>query len=138
MKNAFMRTLACVALVACGGGGSPTGNPAEVIQPPDGATVQMVKDGRDLYRGGSCKACHGLNGKEGPYGPNLTDATWLHIDGSYASIIAIVTSGVAASQFKSPTSQPQFEMYARGGSALTDDQVKAVAAYAWTLSHSAQ
>ena len=134
---------AVLLLAACGGGDGPTPtqptppppNPTTTIVPPQGATVQMVRDGDAMFNGGSCQACHGIGGKNGPYGPHLTDATWLHIGGSWQELIAIVTTGVPAEKFKSPASRPQFWMFPRGGQNLTDDQIRAVAAYVWTLSH---
>jgi mono/diheme cytochrome c family protein len=50
-------------------------------------------------------------------------------DGTPEGIAATITQGVAEpKQFRSP-------MPAMGGAQLTPDQVKAVAAYVWTLSH---
>jgi mono/diheme cytochrome c family protein len=122
--------------VSCGGdssGGTTTA--PNTIVPPAGATVQMVNEGRAIFNGGSCQACHGQSGTNGPFCPDLTDNVWLHGDGSYAEIIRIVTNGMPVDSFKSPNSRPQFWMFPRGGQNLTDDQVKSVAAYVWTLSH---
>ena len=133
--------LAALLAAACGGGDSPTTpaqtespNPTPAIVPPQGATVQMVRDGEAMFNGGSCQACHGIGGKNGPYGPDLTDGTWLQIGGTYPEIIAIITTGVPADRFKSPASRPQFWMFPRGGQSLTDEQIRSVAAYVWTLS----
>ena len=50
---------------------------------PPGVTTAMVTNGKKLFGGaGLCMACHGPQGK-GLTGPDLTDATWLHHDGSY-------------------------------------------------------
>ncbi|MFL5494475.1 MAG: c-type cytochrome, partial [Gemmatimonadales bacterium] len=72
---------------------------------------------------------HGANA-EGTVGPNLTDAEWLHSDGSYDAIVKQVTTGVPKEQSKSGIVMPP-----RGGSTITDDEVKAVAAYVYSLSH---
>lgn len=97
---------------------------------PPGVTKDMVAKGKSVFTGsGLCLACHGPDGK-GVIGPNLTDQTWLHIDGSYDAIIRQVLSGVDASQSKTGQIMPP-----KGGSAISDADVKAVAAYVWTLSH---
>jgi mono/diheme cytochrome c family protein len=100
---------------------------------PATATAQVIQQGDSIFNNGSCKRCHGMNGTNGRTAPDLTDATWLHIDGSYDSIVHIITTGVPAAEFKSPTSR--FPMRPKGGMPLTDDQVAAVAAYVYTLSH---
>ena len=64
-----------------------------------------------------------------PLGPDLTDSQWLWSDGSYAAIAKTITSGVPQpKQYRSP-------MPPMGGAQLTSDQVSAVAAYIWGLSH---
>jgi mono/diheme cytochrome c family protein len=99
---------------------------------PAGVTPDMVKEGKTLFAGaGICAACHGTDAKGVPgMGANLTDNKWLHSDGSYDAIVKQIMTGVTASQSTSGTAMP-----AKGGSALTDAQVKAVAAYVWSLSH---
>jgi len=100
---------------------------------PASVTHAMIQEGDSLFNHGSCQRCHGMNGTGGRTAPDLTDATWLHIDGSYASIEHIISTGVAAADFKSPTSR--FPMRPNGGMPLTDDQRADVAAYVYTLSH---
>ena len=98
---------------------------------PEGVTPAMVEEGKGIYSGaGICMSCHGAAGEGIPnLGANLTDDEWLHIDGSYESIIQNILEGVTAQQSSSGVPMP-----AKGGTAITDDQVKAVAAYVWTLS----
>jgi mono/diheme cytochrome c family protein len=98
---------------------------------PEGVTPAMVEEGKGIYNGaGICMSCHGATGEGIPsLGANLTDAEWLHIDGSYESIVENIMTGVTAQQSSSGVPMP-----AKGGTAITDDQVKAVAAYVWTLS----
>jgi mono/diheme cytochrome c family protein len=97
---------------------------------PEGVTPSMVAQGASIFKGpGMCFACHGPAGK-GMMGPNLTDSTWIHSKGSYQEIVQQITTGVPAKQSKSGVVMPP-----RGGSAITDEQVKQVAAYVWTLSH---
>ena len=97
---------------------------------PAGVTPAAIAEGDSIYhKDGLCYACHGTNA-EGAVGPNLTDAEWLHGDGSFDMIVATVTSGVPAEKAKKGIPMPP-----KGGSSITDDQVKAVAAYVYSLSH---
>jgi mono/diheme cytochrome c family protein len=73
--------------------------------------------------GGLCHICHGQDAEGTQLGPNLTDGEWLNTDGSYQGIVNTIISGVATPK-KYPGAMPP-----RGGSPLTDDQVRAVAAY---------
>lgn len=100
---------------------------------PGSITRQMIQEGDSIFNHGSCQRCHGMNGTHGRTAPDLTDSTWLHIDGSYNSIVHIISTGVPAAEFKSATSR--FPMRPMGGMQLTDDQLHAVAAYVYTLSH---
>lgn len=99
---------------------------------PEGVTRAMITEGESLFKGpGICTACHGADGKGVPgLGANLTDDEWLHSDGSYEGILNTVTHGVTSDESSSGTVMP-----AKGGSQLTDAQVRAVAAYVWSLSH---
>ena len=140
----------CAGLVAgCGGGDArDTGAgeseatteaaveapaPAELsIDPallPEGVTVAMVREGRELFVGGGiCFTCHTVEGTGGPLAPDLTDDAWLNVDGEYASIVELVKTGVSQ-----PLEHPG-AMLPRAGLPLTDEQVEAVAAYAYMLS----
>jgi glucose/arabinose dehydrogenase/mono/diheme cytochrome c family protein len=102
---------------------------------PEGATRQMVALGERIYRGqvggASCTGCHGENAQGTPLGPDLTGKRWLWSDGSYAGIAKTITDGVSQpKQYRSP-------MPPLGGAQLTPDQVNAVAAYIWSVSHAA-
>lgn len=110
--------------------------PAATAAPADSAAncppvSQALADrGRAVFSGtGNCFACHGANAKGTTLAPNLGDAQWLNIDGSYASIAALVRTGVAK-----PKQHPA-PMPALGGAALNGGQVCAVAAYVYSLSH---
>jgi mono/diheme cytochrome c family protein len=97
---------------------------------PDGVTQAMVDKGNEIYhKGGLCYACHGQDGK-GLVGPNLTDDVWLHSKGSFQELVDQITKGVTKEESKSGIPMP-----AKGGSTISDDEVKAVAAYVWRLSH---
>ena len=99
---------------------------------PAGVTQEMVDKGKAIFTGsGNCYACHGQNA-QGMLGPttNLTDATWVHSDGSYPKIAEYVKVGVTKGQSKTGIPMPP-----RGGSKITDDEVNLVAAYVYALSH---
>jgi len=91
----------------------------------------MVDQGKAVFSGeGICFSCHGPEGKGTMLAPDLTSGEWIHVDGSYESIVQLVTAGVPT-----PTVHPG-PMPPKGGSAINDEKVRAVAAYVWTLSHS--
>ena len=101
-----------------------------VAQAPAGVTPAAITQGDSIFHSkGNCYACHGSNA-EGTIGSNLTDAQWIHSDGSYDAIVKQVTTGVPKEASKSGIVMPP-----RGGSTITDDEVKAVAAYVYSLSH---
>jgi len=110
------------------------GAPATASLPvPEGATREMVALGDRIYHGqvggATCTGCHGASGKGSPLGPDLTDKKWLWSDGSYAGIAKTITDGVMQpKQYRSP-------MPPLGGAQLTTDQISALAAYVWGLSH---
>lgn len=119
--------LLVAALALLGAGQAGAQEPAAA---PAGVTPAMIAQGDTIYhKSGLCYACHGSNA-EGAVGPNLTDAEWLHGDGSYDMIVATVTSGVPADKAKKGIPMPP-----KGGSSISDDEVKAVAAYVYSLSH---
>lgn len=97
---------------------------------PAGVTAAMIADGQKIYAGpGLCSACHGPQAKGiSGLGPNLTDAEWLHSDGTYGALVTQITAGVPANKSRSGVAMPP-----KGGAALTEAQVRAVAAYVWSL-----
>ena len=115
-----------IALLA----GSPAAAQATSDSLPPGVTPAMVAAGKKIFLGqGLCLACHGENAK-GVIGPDLTDDTWFHWTGTYADIMAQITAGTDASRSKTGHIMPPL-----GGSGINEAQVRAVAAYVWTLSH---
>ena len=143
---------AAANITACPDAAAPAGNPVEApagppegtnpdagkaatrrLPVPEGATPEMVALGERIYRGqvagAACTGCHGDAGQGTPLGPALTGKQWLWSDGSYAGIKKTITEGVSQpKQYRSP-------MPPMGGAQLTPDQVSAVAAYVWALSH---
>jgi cbb3-type cytochrome c oxidase subunit III len=97
---------------------------------PSGVTQGMIDKGKEIFhKQGLCYACHGQDGK-GLVGPNLTDDVWIHSKGTYEELVAQITKGVTKEESKSGVPMP-----AKGGSSISDEEVKAVAAYVWSLSH---
>jgi cbb3-type cytochrome c oxidase subunit III len=93
-------------------------------------SAAVIAKGDSIFHGpGMCYACHGSKA-EGMVGPNLTDAEWIHGDGSVDMIVKTVTHGIPKEESKSGIVMPP-----KGGSSISDDDVKAVAAYVYSLSH---
>ena len=93
----------------------------------------MIALGDSIFHGqvagGTCQTCHGPDAKGTQLAPNLTDNQWLNGDGSYQFIVNTVTNGVP-----NPKQHPR-PMPPMGGAQLTPAQVRAVAAYVYSLSH---
>jgi mono/diheme cytochrome c family protein len=109
------------------------GAAAAALPVAKGATPAMVALGDKIYHGqvggAACTGCHGADATGTPLGPDLTGSAWLWSDGSYAGIAKTITDGVAQpKRYRSP-------MPPLGGAVLAPDQVSAVAAYVWGLSH---
>ena len=102
--------------------------------PPAGATAQMVTLGDSIFHGkaagGTCFTCHGDDARGTAIAPPLVNHKWLTGDGSFAFIQQRVTQGV-----QNPTPPYTAAMPPMGGAQLTPDQVKAVAAYVYSISH---
>ncbi|MGA9592961.1 MAG: PQQ-dependent sugar dehydrogenase [Candidatus Acidiferrales bacterium] len=103
---------------------------------PEGVTQDMVALGNRIYHGevggGTCTGCHGMAGTGSPLGPDLTDGKWMWSDGSFTGILKTITDGVMQPKRYRSAMPPM------GGAQLTSEQVSAVAAYVWTLSHHAK
>lgn len=90
----------------------------------------LVVEGRHVFgHVGGCYACHGPDGRGSGVAPGLTGSAWLDIDGSYPAIAGIVQDGVGRPR-RFPVAMP-----AMGGARLDGEQVCAVAAYVFSLSH---
>jgi glucose/arabinose dehydrogenase/mono/diheme cytochrome c family protein len=98
-----------------------------------GSSPRMLQLGYQVFHGtaggAACTGCHGTNGEGTPLAPDLTSQTRLWSDGSSAGIARVIRDGVPQpKQYRSP-------MPPMGGAQLTDEQLAAVAAYVWALSH---
>ncbi len=102
---------------------------------PAAVTPAAVALGDSIFNTASCQRCHGKGAVGATNGPNLTAGKWQHGSGSYEDIVKTITAGVPKDSIKD-SSHP-FAMRPRGGvnPLLTDDQVAAVAAYVYKISH---
>ncbi len=115
--------------------GHAMGGEQQQAKLPEGVTQEMITQGKSLFVGaGLCSVCHGPEGKGVPgLGADLTDAEWVQGDGSLAGITQSIMKGVDASKSTTGAAMP-----AKGGSGITDEQVKAVAAYVFSISKRAK
>lgn len=107
--------------------------PAAPVSLPPGVTPEMVAAGERVFATQSCAKCHGSGGKGTPRAPDLTDGSWIHIDGSYSAIVGLVTTGFTKAEMREP--RYPFAMNPRGGTSLSDEQIRSVAAYVYSISH---
>jgi mono/diheme cytochrome c family protein len=147
-RSTSIASLASLSLLflatACGGGeggtpadtpqgGAPEAPAAAASFDPATITPEMLALGDSLFHGligaTSCQACHGADGAQATVAPNLTDAEWLHSDGSWEGIFNTVKTGVMTPKQFTSVMPPW------GGVPMTDDQTRAVSAYVYKLSH---
>lgn len=112
---------------------APAAPPARNGALPPGVTPAQVATGRAIFlgeaRGGTCAGCHGSDGRGSMAGSPLIGPRFLWSDGSVDGLAATIASGVANPRRTSGAMPP------KGGAALSDADVRAVAAYVWTLAH---
>ncbi len=99
---------------------------------PTGVTPVLIAEGETLFLNqGLCFICHGTDatGARG-VGADLTDEEWWHSDGSYEAIVTQILTGVSTEEARNELGAM---MPPKGGSAITQEQVRAVAAYVWSL-----
>ncbi len=143
--------VALAAAAACGGGAktgatagaaakpAPASNNAAAAKAapsnklPAGVTTAMVTLGDSIFNNGNCQRCHGKLGVGAANAPAFKGIKWQHGSGSYDDIVKTIINGVPMDQIKDPSHK--FAMAAKGGrTPLSDDQIKAVAAYVFTIS----
>jgi glucose/arabinose dehydrogenase/cytochrome c5 len=109
------------------------GRAVAALPVPPGASAQSVALGEQVFAGqagnATCSACHGADARGTALAPDLTARRGLWGDGSYPAIVAIVRHGIPQPKKYSAPMPPM------GGAQLTDEQVQAVAAYVWAISH---
>ncbi len=103
---------------------------------PSGVTAAMVAMGDSIYHARGCRNCHGPDAKGRQNGPDLTSGKFTHVNGSYNDFVRIITTGIPADSIKDKSHA--LPMPPRGGgrpAPLTDDEIRAVAAYVYSLNH---
>ena len=130
MQNAPAEATPATATPAApAAGAQAAGNVTVPPNLPQGVTAAMIQEGNQIFHGpGNCFTCHGPDAKGTTLAPDLTMPPHLWVT-DYPSYVKLITAGVPQPK-KHPAPMPP-----KGGSTITDDQVKAVAAYEWALSH---
>jgi glucose/arabinose dehydrogenase/cytochrome c553 len=109
------------------------GRQAAALPIPPGTTAQQVALGDRIFHGeaanGACSGCHGGDASGSPVGPPLNTSHWLWSDGSLASLSNIIEKGVPKPKRYETVMPPM------GGSPLTKQDLAAVSAYVWAISH---
>lgn len=132
-RSLLLASAVTLTLVACAKGGAAT--PAAQSGPvlPAEVTPANIAMGDSLFHSGGCQRCHGQKGVGAQNGPSLVAGAWLHSTGKFEEIVATITNGVPRTALKDQTRR--FPMNPRGGPMnLNDTQVKAVAAYVYSIS----
>jgi mono/diheme cytochrome c family protein len=101
-------------------------DPAIAARLPPGVTLDMVEEGREHFNR-TCIACHGPGGEGTQLGPPLRDERWLHVDGSFSSIVEVVRQGV-----ENPR-EYAIPMPVLGGGGFSEEELRAVASYTYAL-----
>jgi mono/diheme cytochrome c family protein len=109
------------------------GRTGSTLPVPTGATKEEVALGDRIFHGevadGTCAGCHGSDAKGSPQAPSLVNGTWFFGDGSLKAITQTISDGVPRPRNYSDPMPP------KGGAPLSNNDVTAVAAYVWAISH---
>lgn len=98
---------------------------------PEGVTDSSIAWGEQLFHGSAnCALCHGVAARGTEDGPALTGALWLHGPGTYEWLVEQIKLGISAHQTWTGLPMPM-----RGWSNMPDEDVRAVAAYVWAITH---
>ena len=99
-------------------------------RPPE-VTDSTIAWGKQLFHGSAnCAACHGQDAAGTDEGPALTGALWLHGPGTYKWLVEQIKRGIPAHETWTGKPMPM-----RGWSNMPDADVRAVAAYVWSITH---
>lgn len=127
----LLGTLVLAPALARGAVASTDGFTAQQVQYPPGVTAEKIAAGKTLYESARCATCHGADGKGKPgFAEDMTDSTWKFAkDGTYEEMVRVIKEGLTRAQTGSRAMQPA------EARELTDEQIAAIAAYSWSLSH---
>ena len=132
----ILGTLLIVPAVSSGAFLSPdevSGHQAAAQELPPGVTAEKIKMGEELYQSEGCVTCHGADskGKPGMTSDN-TDSEWKFAEGgTFEALVKTIKEGLT------PPQAGGMPMPSAASRELTDAQVEALAAYAWSVSHGA-
>lgn len=128
-QNAAPETTPAATTTPAAAAAAPAGPVTVPPNLPSGVTAAMIQEGNTIFHGpGTCFTCHGQDAKGTSLAPDLTMTTHLWVS-TYPTYVDLIKKGVPQ-----PKQHPA-PMLPRGGSSITDEQVAAVAAYEWSLSH---
>jgi cytochrome c5 len=146
LRHPAVLLIAAATIVACHSSGTSTSTTAAPAPAggaaarapsgtPSGVTPASIALGDSIFHARGCRNCHGPDAKGRANGPDLTAGHFLQVNGSYDGFVKIITDGVPVTAIKDTAHKRA--MPARGGAPtpLTDDQIKAVAAFVWSLNH---
>ncbi|HEX5385742.1 MAG TPA: c-type cytochrome [Gemmatimonadales bacterium] len=107
------------------------GQATTLPQLPAGVTLDLVREGDSVFHGaGHCFACHGANAQGLPDAGSALTAGLNFVPIQPRAIDSLVSVGIPEALTRSGIRMPP-----RGGkSDLSDDQIRAVAAYVWAIS----
>ncbi len=128
----FPALLVALLLVGAACGDRATRHRIVPKEPAASPVAGSADPGRAVFLGkGNCAICHGQEGAGTQIAPNLTDNAWLHpaTPVTPEAIEAVIKAGVLQSKEHSGVMPPM------GGAQLSDEELKAVAAYVYALSH---
>src|SRR5687767_1958323 len=105
--------------------------PAKLPPLPRGVTIDLIRQGDDLYRGkGGCITCHGPDGGGMPASGSGITAGLNFVPAEIAAIDSLIKTGIPEPATRTPIAMPP-----RGAqSNLTDDETRRLAAYVWAIS----
>jgi cytochrome c5 len=107
------------------------GQPTKLPALPRGVTLDMIRQGDDLYRGkAGCNSCHGPDGGGMPASGSGITAGLNFVPYEIAPIDSVIKVGIPEPTTRTPVAMPP-----RGAASnLTDQETRLVAAYVWAIS----
>lgn len=142
LRHPAVLLIAAATIVACHSSGTSTAAPTPSggaatrasSAAPSAVTPASIALGDSIFHARGCRNCHGPDAKGRANGPDLTSGHFLQMNGSYDDMVRVITAGVPVTAIKDTSHKRA--MPARGGNPpLSDDQIKAVAAFVWSLNH---
>jgi mono/diheme cytochrome c family protein len=107
------------------------GQSAKLPALPQGVTLDMIRQGDDLYRGkAACNTCHGPDGGGMPASGSGITAGLNFVPAEVGAIDSLIKAGIPEPTTRTPVAMPP-----RGAASnLTDQETRLVAVYVWAIS----